>query len=391
MLHLHYKRWSRGAEINALIPVFSAIVASHPPEEQIFSLWLKLDEGPKSQKWKIHEPVERFVFDLEPEGIIIGVPSPHGILPLSSLRKLSEGGRDVPSLLPETEYITINDPLNFPIDRLYSQHRLKEVRMIYSYLESGPNTLLSPDAPLFHTVMILVVFSAPSSLFTGQTFHKLQRYREEKNHVMDISIPGQLTEMPVCTRLSAPLSRIAALKLPQIRDLVVLFDHKRSNYLWKEHIAVNANLSGLTLLGLCASNDEWAPLTDIINILRPLSALGTLVLDSKHIDVPFVTFFQAFIPMETSGLNQSSCEGQISGELCPRLQSLHIEGIYPGQRELMPVLKDIVTWRAVIGSPLRSFTFYLAEYPSKKWELIGRDGSFIMEKPVPARRFRLDI
>ena len=393
VLRLHYKRWSRGTERNALIPAFGAIVASHTPKEQHFSLWLKIDEGPKSREWEIHEPVERCDFDLEDGRNFIGVSSPYGIVPVSTLGR-SEYGHGVPSLLPETEYITIKQPLTLSIDYLYPQHCLKEVRMVhpYSHLENGSNALLSPDVPLFHTIMTLAVFSAPSSIFTGQTFHKLERYQEQWNNYTGISIPGQLTEMPVCTRMSAPLSRIATLKLPRIRELVVLFDHKRSKYLWKKHIAVEANLSGLTLLGLFAGNVEWAPLTGITKILRPLSALETLVLDSKHIDVPFVTFFQAFIPMETSGLNHSSCEGQISGELCPRLQSLHIEGIDLAEKpKLVPVLKDIVDRRAIIGSPLRSFTFYLSDSWPKKWELIGRDGSFFMEKVVPAQRFRRDI
>ena len=395
-LRLHYKRWSRGAERNALIPAFGDIVASHLPEEQNFSLWLKFDERPEFQEWRIHEPVERFEFDSERDGICIGVTSPHGIVPISSLVE-EEEDFVFPSLFPEAEYITINtsNRFTFPIDQFYSRHCLKELRMIRSYLKIGSNTPLSPDAPLFHTVRILAVFSAPSSLFTGQTFHKLEGYWEGKNHPTDISIPGQLTEMPVCTKLSAPLSRIAVLKLPQIRELVVFFDRQMSNYLWKEHIAVNVNLSGLTLLGLFAGYGQRAPFTGITKILRPLSALETLVLDSKHIDVPFVTFFQAFIPMETSGLNQSSCEGLIFGELCPRLQSLHIEGIDLTEKpQLMPVLKGIVTQRAIIGSPLRSFTFYLSSWrvkKVKKWELIGTDGSFITEEVVPAQGFGLDI
>ena len=391
VLRLHYKRWSRGAERNGLIPAFGAIMASHPPEEQNFSLLLIIGEGPKSQEWKIHEPVKRYDFDLKHDRTFIGVSSPYGIVPVSSLGH-SEYGRKVPSLLPETEYITIKKHLTIPIDYLYSQHCLKEVRMIHSHLKSESSAPLSPDAPLFHTVMTLTVFSAPSSIFTGQTFHKLESYQEQWNDYTDMSIPGELTEMPVCTKLYASLSRIASLKLPRIRELVILFDHQTPNYLWEKHIAVNANLSGLTLLGLLPGDEESAPLTDITKTLRPLSALETLVLDIQHIDVPLLTFFQAFIPMETSGLNQSSCEGQISGELCPRLQSLHIEGIdLTEQPELMPVLKDVVTRRAIIGSPLRSFTFYLPCFPARKWELIGRDGSFIMEKVVPAQSFRRDI
>jgi hypothetical protein len=54
-LHLHYKRWSRGAERNALIPAFGAIMASHPPEEQNFSFSLSFGEGPELQEWTIHQ------------------------------------------------------------------------------------------------------------------------------------------------------------------------------------------------------------------------------------------------------------------------------------------------------------------------------------------------
>ena len=261
--------------------------------------------------------------------------------------------------------------------------------MIELCLESGSNTPLSPDVPLFHTVMVLAVHTAPLSFFAGQTFHKLERYQEQWNDYKNISIQRRWTEMPVCTRLVAPLSRLAALKLPRIHELVVFFDHSAPNYLWKKHIAVNANLSGLTLLGLRGIDNEWSPLTDITQILRPLSALETLVID---LVVPILTFFRDFIPMETSGLNQSSCEGQISRVLCPRLQSLQIEGIEPTEElELMPVLKDIVTRHAIIGSPLKSFTFYFDRDPGKKWEMIGRDGSFTMEEVVPAQRFQLNI
>jgi hypothetical protein len=68
----------------------------------------------------------------------------------------------------------------------------------------------------------------------------------------------------------------------------------------------------------------------------------------------------------------------------------------------VPVLKDIVTLRAIIGSPLKSFTFYFQStlgshtfdihaHSEQKWELIGADKSFIMEEVVPAQGFRLDI
>ena len=95
-----------------------------------------------------------------------------------------------------------------------------------------------------------------------------------------------------------------------------------------------------------------------------------------------------------SGPNQSSWEGQISGVLCPRLKSLQIENIsLTRQAELIPVLKNIVTLRAIIGSPLTSFTFYFDGYraASQKWQLIGRDKSFMIQEVVPAEESWLDI
>ena len=94
-----------------------------------------------------------------------------------------------------------------------------------------------------------------------------------------------------------------------------------------------------------------------------------------------------------SGPNQSRWEGQISGVICSRLESLQIERInLIHQAELMPVLKDIVILRAAIGSPLKSFTFDSDEDGvPQKWQLIGRDKGFMMEEVVPADRFQLDI
>jgi hypothetical protein len=60
----------------------------------------------------------------------------------------------------------------------------------------------------------------------------------------------------------------------------------------------------------------------------------------------------------TSGLKQTSGEGQTLAVLCPRLQSLQIEGQDPSvEPELIPIFKDIVTLRAECGSPLKDFTF----------------------------------
>ena len=402
-LHLHYKRWSRGAERNGLIPAFGAIVASHPIEEQMFSFRLNFGEGPDPLEWIIHEPVERFDPKWDENRTFIGVSSPHGIVTLSVDREddrfIHLGYFPFPQ---ESEYISTQGPITFFFDDFLSSHSLKEVRAKCGEVEIRPNTQLSPNAPLFHTLTVLAIFSTPSSFLAGHTFHNLERYREELsgcNTLEDYLVPDLLTEMPVCTRLAVPLSRLATLKLPQIRELGVYPDirDKEPNSIWAQHIAVNANLSGLKLLHLFCDND-MGRIFDVVEILGSLSALETLVIDKAYIDRPYVDFFEAFIPRNaqgTSGLHQSGWEGQVSGVLCPRLESLQIEDI-PLTRltdvepELLAVLKDIVSLRAINGFPLKSFTFF-SGLLNKKWELIGRDRSFIMEEVVPAEEFQLDI
>ena len=200
--------------------------------------------------------------------------------------------------------------------------------------------------------------------------------------------------MPVCTRLVVPLRRLATLKLPQIRELRLRIDAEH-DHIWEKHIAVNANLSGLKLLHLRYSYLTW-PTIAIIKILESLPALETLITSTYCLIAPYVDFFKAFVPInvpEPSGLNQSRLKGQISGVLCPRLESLQIEGIDLTERaDLMPVLKDIVTLRAINGYPLKSFTIHRYEFQvSQTWQLIGKDSSFMMEEVAPAKPFKLDI
>jgi hypothetical protein len=397
-LHLHYKRWSRGAERNALIPAFGAIMASHPPEKQIFTFRLSLCEGPELQEWTIHEPVQRFDVEWEGGRTVIGVSSPYGIVPLSRASRSSTGlfrhpriELEYPPLPRESEYITTHELLELPIDYFLSFHSLKEVRMNHLSLKIGPNAQFSPNAPLLHMLKVLVVDRAPSSFYAGQTFHNLERYQMFGNWE-DNPGQGQLTEMPHCTRLAASLSILPTLKLPQIRELVVLSDREEPDRLWAMHVTVNANLSGLKLLSFGDRGSGYvSPFTDITKILGSLPSLETLVLESERVVGSYVTFFEALISMnvqEISGPKQSGRGGQI---ICPRLESLQIEYYsLPKRLEVMPVVKNIITLRANAGSPLKSFTFH-QHHTEKKWELIGRDGSFIMEAVVPALRFRLDI
>ncbi len=397
VLHLHYRRWLRGSERNSLIPVFGAVVASHPPEDR-FDFYLSLNGGSKLQEWYICEPVERFDVQQSEWGITIGVPSPDGIVHLS---KPYDGVYREPLVESEciqfpreTEYIVAKEFLDVSNDFLFSFLNLKEVRVPHLELGMlwGPH--FSLDAPLFHTLKVLYVDTISFSFFAGQTFHKLERYGDALMYEWDISEQVPLTKMPVCTRLIVSLHRLATLKLPQIRELVLSIDGEH-DHIWKKHIEANANLSGLRLLHLrCA--DPTLPTIAVIKILGSLPALETLITDIDCLIAPY-EFFEAFVPMNVAGpsaLNQSNWKGQTSRVLCPRLESLQIEGIgLIQQAELMLVLKDIVTLRAIIGSPLNSFTFYLHEESRapQKWQLIGRDRSFMMEEVVPAKRFQLDI
>ena len=403
MLHLHYKRWLRGPERTELIPAFGAVVASHLLEEQKFSFRLSFGEGSELQEWNVLEPVERFVFGLAIlTRTLIGVPSPYGIVPLS--RAFGDGGNDgfgpltESKYLPiprESEYIATQVELELPIEFILSFHNLKEVRMSYLNLRMKRDPQLSLNASLFHTLKVLQVKTISSSFLAGQTFHKLERYGER--WIYEGNTPGQgpLTEMPVCTTLVVPLRRLATLKLPQIRELGLYIDAEY-DHIWEKHIAVNANLSGLKLLHLQYGETTW-PTIALIKILGSLPALESLVTDIRHLIAPPLNFFEAFVPMNVLGpsaLNQSSWKGHTSGVLCPRLESLHIQGIsFTEQAELMPVLKDIVTLRAIIGSPLKSFTFYFYVHlkGEQKWQLIGRDKSFMMEEVVPAQCFELNI
>ena len=406
-LHLHYKRWLRGPERHSLIPAFGAVVASHSLEDQKFSFRLSIGEGSELQEWKVLEPVERCDFESGSGSarIFIGVSSPYGIVRLSKIFDGDHRDHDALfgplteseyRLLPrESEYFIINVGLELPVEFLLSFHSLKEMRMSESYLTMKPDTQFSFDAPLFHTLEALHVETISSLFFAGQTFRKLERYGEHS--YFEEATPGQgpLTEMPVCTRLVVPLNRLATLKLPQIRELALCIDAEH-DHIWEKYIAVNANLSGLKLLHLRYSHPTW-PTIAIIKTLESLPALETLITDADCLIAPYVDFFKAFVPMNVPGpseLNQSSWKCQISGVLCPRLESLQIEGINLTERaDLMPVLIDIVTLRAIIGSPLKSFTFCHLFYPteSHKWQLIGKDNNFMMAEAVLAERFVLDI
>ena len=152
-----------------------------------------------------------------------------------------------------------------------------------------------------------------SLFFAGQTFHKLERYWEDRNYEGGIPGQGPLIKMPVCTRLVVPLRRLAPLKLPQICELGLRIDVEH-DHIWEKHIAVNSHLSALKFLHLRYSCCIW-PTATIIKFLESLPALETLI-DTIRLITLRADFLKAFVPMNVpgpSGLTQSSWNGQISG------------------------------------------------------------------------------
>ena len=324
----------------------------------------------------------------------------------------------------ELEYIVFDGRDEIDIDVFLPFHSLKEVRIPRVELRS--DTSLSTNFPFFHTLKVLHVLHIDLPILAGQTFHKLERY-EDDSRSFEINT-WQLAELPVCTRLVVGLFTLASMKLPQILELSVLVYHDETDFdepdpeepnsVWERHVAVNSNLSGLKLLHFSDPRFEEIPYTDLIQILRSVPALETLIIDERYIENRYMDFFEAFVPVrarETTGLYRSSGEGQMSGVLCPKLESLQIQEfifterprllteqpeLLTEQSELIPILQDIVTLRTTIGSPLKSFTYYVSRYVSRheeqpyseqKWELIGKDGRFTMDEVVPAQRFELDI
>jgi hypothetical protein len=198
--------------------------------------------------------------------------------------------------------------------------------------------------------------------------------------------------MPICTRVDIDDPYFfATFKLPQIHELALNFSDPDCSTIWEKRIALNANLPGLTLLHM----KKWPFDGDLIPILKSLPLLETLVISSRLGVIPF----RAFLPVgsnESSGLKQASNEKRALALLCPKLQILQIEGQDPlVEPELMPILKDIVALHAEHGSPLKHLTFSKFRLkPGSRFELIGRNGNFMMEKiflPQGAKEFNLNM
>ena len=366
-MSVDYGRWLRGPERTALIPVFGEIVSSRRLEiKQVFSLVLsfEMDEW----LWRVDRPTDRIhVF----EGYsrpTIGITGPHGIIPLvwMSSTLLTE----IP--IKEAEYLVARGQIS--IGCLLTLHHLVELRVgnEQDILTTAP----PPNLPLFHTLRVLEANNIHPSFLAGQTFHKLERCRMYLHGEGPDLSQGQVTQMPVCTRLDVDdLTLLATFKLPQIRELGVSLDHPEFNMIWERHIAVNTNLSGLELLHVYGQHQQ----AYLIQALRCLPVLKTLIIDDgSDLDADFFTELVLVHPNETTGLMQSHNGAQISAILCPMLRSLLIEGCDRRQRlNMIPGLKQVVTLRAMCGSPLKRVTLFDFELDEKTEVIWGHEGSVL--------------
>ena len=380
-LGVGYTRWLRRPERKVLIPAFGEIVSSRCFEdEEKFNLFLNFNK----MLWEVGRLVDSIHICEDYSRSVIGITGPYGIIPLRWMpnKPLTE------VFIKEAEYLVACSQIS--IECLLTLHHLVELRV-----GNEQDILLTappPNLPLFHTLRVLSANDIHPSFLAGQTFHKLERCRMSLHGEGPNISQGQVTQMPVCTRLDIDdLTLLATFKLPRICELGVSFDHPEFSMIWERHIAVNTNLSGLEFLHVY----EWHQQAYLIQALRCLPALKSLIVGNGSDLV--AEFFREFLPVhpnETAALMQSHNGDQIAAVLCPMLSSFLIEGSDLRQPlELMPVLKKVVTLRATHGSPLEKFTFLNFEL-GEKMELIGRDWSFVVTTFVlgeGARPFRLDI
>ena len=379
LLHLHYRRWMRGPDKMALVVVLSDVVGSRQLEtESSFSLSLSFDEAHGESHWTIGKPVRKSQYT-QGTGLVVVVSTRHSIIPMTKL--LPEHGlASIPFKKPESLYVFVGDYTSFDLFSVRDPMKL----MVYYYARPPQPPSLPCALPGSYSLRVLDIKCNDASFLGGHTFHKLERCRLlQEGRSMHGPHKHMLTEigMPICTRVNIEDPWVlAAIKLPQIRELALDFSEATRRVIWEKHIAVNANLSGLNLLHM----KNWPDDGDLVPILRSVPLLETLIITSWR----GIASFAAFLPMGTnvaSGRKQTSAEGRTLAVLCPRLQNLQIEiGHDSVQPWHAPILRDIVALRAEYGSPLTVFTFsQFRRWPAKsKVELIGRDGSFNMESVV---------
>jgi hypothetical protein len=385
-LQLSYRRSLRYPDKKVLVETFGDILASRNlGVNSPFNIGLSFDGKIGMSHWSIRRPV-RESQELGGGEITLGISVPHGILPISA----SFLKKNVVALpFKEAEYLYLQ---GYQVEFRFTRDQMGA--MVYGHDRPPLSTSLPCAFPLFDTLRVLVVNGANPSFLADHTFPKLERCRVVSRNYF--GAPQSLfteTAMPACTRVDIDDPHLLAIfKLPQIHELALGLSNPDCSTIWEKCIAVNANLSGLTLLHIkiCPAGG------DLIPILRSLTLLETLIICFRRGVAPI---FRAFLPMHasgTSGLKQTSGEGQTLALLCPRLQSLRIEGQGPLLNPaLISVLKGIVTLRAEFGSPLKNFTFsQFWPKPGRLFKLVGTNGSFTMERidlPDEATGFELDI
>ena len=386
-LHLHYRRWMRGPDKKSLVVAFSDIVESRQLATSSFSLRLSFDEALEQSHWTIGKRV-RNIHDLEGVDLILGIPTPRAIIPMSTL--LPERGI-IPLPFKKAEWLHLfaRDSTSLEFSFIRDHMEL----MVYYDRPPPPSSLLCA-LPLFDALRVLDMKCNNLSFLAGHTFHKLERCRLLENPRPDHSPSGCVLTaigMPVCTKVDIDDPWVlAAFNLPEIHELALDFSEQNCSVIWEKHIAVNANLSGLNLLHL----KNWPSNGDLIPILSSVPSLETLIITTSG----HANSLSALLPMDangTSGRQQTSGEGKTLAVLCPRLRHIQMESgfLRRFRPDQLTFANDIITMRAECGSPLDVFTFYPFSYNSKV-ELIGGDGSFTMDESVLAdgtEKFKLNM
>jgi hypothetical protein len=238
-LLLHYRRWLRGPDEKALIVALAGTVASRL--KSWFGLILRFDEPPDSHglhydehPWSIYEPARKLQH-LEDADLILGIATPHGIIPVSTWLPL-DALISLPFIEADSLRLSHSDPFEF----LFTHDRMDLV--LYEDHPPALPTSLPCDFPLFSALRVLVVEDANPSFLAGHTFHRLDRCRVVNPSGASPS-PFTETKMPVCTRVDVDdPGLLATFKLPQIYELALNFSSPDCSTIWEKHIAVNVNL-----------------------------------------------------------------------------------------------------------------------------------------------------
>ena len=348
-LCLDYRRWLRGRDKRALIVILSDIVESRQREtESSFSLRLPFGDMPEERGWTVGKPMRKFQHEGDAD-LVLGISTSHATIPISA--NLPKSGL-VPLPFKEAEYLKL---------RFLVRPPPLEFLLIHDHMElilHEPEKTVLPrsqpgDLPLFYGLKVLVLENTHPSCLIGHTFPKLERFRVGYTSRWSDGFLAGETKMPVCTRVDVDdASLLATFKLPQVHELALSFDYTDRNTDWEQLFTVNDNLSRLNLLHM----KDWSSYQDLIQVLRSLPSLETLIFCSHNGAVALRALVQ-IDEIGTSDLKHTEWKGKTLALLCPRLQHVQIEFTDPlVQPNLIPFVKHVVSLRAEHGYSLKSFT-----------------------------------